>query len=79
MICRKLEGVVFRVLDFVFLFKLRVYEIVFFLVIGVDFIGSLYVYLESSEIKCYICLFICVVIRVVYLEVVFDLIERSFL
>lgn len=44
-----------------------------------DFIGVLYVWNVGIEIKVYICLFICVIIRVIYFEVVEDLIVEVFL
>ena len=79
MTCRKLEGVAFRAPDPAPLPKLRVQETAPFAVTGVDFTGPLYVRSESSETKCYICLFTCAVTRAVHLEVVSDLTERSFL
>lgn len=47
--------------------------------IGVDYVGFLYVCNNKIEIfKCYVCLFICVVIWVVYLEFVEDNIVNVF-
>lgn len=46
-----------------------VYEL-FFLYIGMDFFGFLYVKYGWGIIKCWCCFFICLIICCVYLEVV---------
>lgn len=79
MTCWKVQGTAFRASDLVPLPKLRVQEAIPFSVTGVDFTGPLYVRSENGITKNYICLFTCAVMKAVYLEVVSDLSEKSFL
>ncbi|XP_006825937.1 uncharacterized protein LOC102802298, partial [Saccoglossus kowalevskii] len=50
-----------------------------FTVTGVDFTGAVFVSVEKSERKAYICLFTCAVTRAIHLELVMDLSTDTFL
>lgn len=52
---------------------LRIEEFLFFIYIGFDYLGFLYVKVNGVIQKVWVCLFICLVVRVVYLEVIYDL------
>lgn len=73
-ICKKLKGKLYSFLLIVVLLEFRVREVLLFFRVGVDFVGFLYVKSKKGEMeKVYIVLFLCCVIRVVYLELVEDL------
>ncbi len=77
--CRKVLGKPYQAPDPAPLPKSCVYELVPFKVTGVDFTGALYVDVNGSEEKVYVCLFTCAVSRAIHLEVVTDLTEETFL
>lgn len=57
----------------------RLSVVLLFSKVGVDFFGFFKVKYFRKEEKRYGCFFICLVIRVVYLEVVFDLLIDFFI
>ena len=77
--CRKHEGKAYHAPDPAPLPTIRTQQTEPFSVTGVDYVGPLYVRDNNVEIKSYICLFTCAVVRAIHLEVVAGLTERSFL
>ena len=59
--------------------EIRTRDSIPFTITGIDFTGALYICQNSTEIKVYICLFICATSRAVHLEVVTDLTVETFL
>ena len=58
---------------------MRMRDVVPFTVTGIDFSGALYVQMNGTESKVYICLFTCATTRAIHLEIVTDLSTETFL
>lgn len=67
-ICKRYEGGLYRMFIMLFLFRKRVNEFFLFIYIGVDYFGLIYVKIDGVIKKVWVCLFICLVVRVIYLE-----------
>ena len=78
-ICQKVVGRPYQAPDPPPLIKARLQEILPFEVTGVDFTGALYVRDSGIEVKVYVYLFTCAVMRAVHLETVTDLSTETFL
>ena len=61
--------------------KLRMCGVVPFTVMGIDFTGTLYMYVQANgaENKVYISLLMCITTRAVHLEIATDLTSETFL
>lgn len=69
----------YRFLLIVDLLELRVLGGLVFDYVGVDFVRFVYVKGISGMKKVYICLFICVILRVLYFELILDLLREVFI
>ena len=78
LICRKVEGGAFPLPPMPQLSEARV-NAPAFVNVGVDFFGPLYVKLNNSSKKSWVCLFTCMVVQAVHLELVEDLTTQEFL
>jgi len=77
--CKKVSGKPYSAPEAPPLLKLRTLCAAPFSVTGVDFTGAPFVRCMDKEQKVYICLFTCANTRAIYLEVVTDLTEETFL
>ncbi|XP_045185375.2 uncharacterized protein LOC123543362 [Mercenaria mercenaria] len=78
-VCRRHEGGSYKMPSMPPLPKSRVSESVPFSKIGLDYLGPLYIRSDSGLKKSWVCLFTCMVIRAVHLEIVPDATTEEFL
>lgn len=77
--CRRYEGGSYKMPPMASLPKSRVTKAVPFSKIGLDYLGPLYIRSETGTEKVWVCLFTCMIIRAVHLEVVLDASTEEFL
>ena len=77
--CKRHSGKPYSVPDPPPLPEMRMRDVVPFTVTGIDFLGALYVQMNGTESKVYICLFTCATTRAIHLEIVTDLSTETFL
>ena len=78
-VCRRHEGGPYRMPPMAPLPPLRVTEAIPFSRTGLDYLGPLYLKSAEGTKKVWICLFTCLVIRAVHLEVIQDMTADEFL
>ena len=78
-VCRRFEGGSYKTPPLCSFPKARVTESTPFSFVGLDYMGSLYVKINESRKKVWICLFTCIVTRAIHLEVVHDMSSEEFL
>ena len=78
-VCRRLEGSAYKMPPFAPLPKSRVSEGPPFSHIGIDYMGPMYIKEDNQQKKVWICLFTCMIIRGVHLELVSDMATEAFL
>jgi len=79
LLCKRLQGLLYRPAPLAALPTTRVSETRVFSVVGVDYTGYFNVRIQKSVEKCYVALFTCAVSRAVHLELAFDNSTESFL
>ena len=78
-VCRKVEGGSYKLPPMAPLPKSRVSEAFPFSRVGIDYLGPLYIKENKETLKVWVCLFTCLVTRVVHLELVQGMTTNTFL
>ncbi|XP_060575739.1 uncharacterized protein LOC132733143 [Ruditapes philippinarum] len=78
-ICRKVEGGPYKMPNMPSIPKMRVSESSPFTYTGLDYLGPFYIKHTGETKKVWICIFTCLVIRAIHLEVIQDMSSEEFM